>query len=211
MIKAELEAALRAGGHEPEVREALVAAVEECDRLAQLAEDLLVLARAARAGCRCDREPLDVRELLDGVRAALRRPRARARPRDRRRRRRRGCGCDADALRLRQALGNLVDNALRHGAGDDRAARRARGTAASALEVADEGPGFPPASPAAPSSASPAATRARTRGGTGLGLAIVRAIAEAHGGRAEIVRGPGAAVRITAARSAASGPSQRPA
>jgi signal transduction histidine kinase len=34
---------------------------------------------------------------------------------------------------------------------------------------------------------------ARTRGGTGLGLAIVRAIAEAHGGRAEIVESAGGA------------------
>ena len=43
----ELDGALRAGDHETEVREALVAAVEECDRLAQMAEDLLVIARAS--------------------------------------------------------------------------------------------------------------------------------------------------------------------
>ena len=36
VIKAELEGALRAGGHAPQVREALVASVEECDHLAQL-------------------------------------------------------------------------------------------------------------------------------------------------------------------------------
>ena len=54
VIKTELEGALRAGGHDPRVREALVAAVEECDHLAQLAEDLLVLARERRRrGCRC--------------------------------------------------------------------------------------------------------------------------------------------------------------
>jgi two-component system, OmpR family, sensor kinase len=61
--------------------------------------------------------------------------------------------------------------------------------------VSDHGPGF----------ASELADRAferfargdtaRTRGGTGLGLAIVRAIAEAHGGRAELV--DRATVRLT--------------
>ena len=50
VLKTELEGALRAGGHQPEVREALVAAIEECDHLAQLADDLLVVARAAEGG-----------------------------------------------------------------------------------------------------------------------------------------------------------------
>jgi two-component system, OmpR family, sensor kinase len=47
---------------------------------------------------------------------------------------------------------------------------------------------------------------ARTRGGTGLGLAIVKAIAEAHGGTAEIVPGPGATVRISLRAVSAPGP-----
>ncbi len=41
VLKTELEGALRTGDYGPEVREALVAAIEECDHLAALAEDLL--------------------------------------------------------------------------------------------------------------------------------------------------------------------------
>src|SRR4029453_18842316 len=46
VVKTELEGALRTGDYGPQVREALVAAIDECDHLVQLAEDLLVLARA---------------------------------------------------------------------------------------------------------------------------------------------------------------------
>jgi two-component system sensor histidine kinase BaeS len=98
----------------------------------------------------------------------------------------------ADPLRLRQALGNLVDNALRHGAGDV-TLRAAAEDGGVALEISDDGPGF------APDIADRAFERfargdvARTRGGTGLGLAIVRAIAQAHGGRATL---EGSTVRV---------------
>ena len=99
------------------------------------------------------------------------------------------------ALRLGQALGNLVDNALRYGAGDI-LLRARRSPAGVVLEVSDHGPGF------APDIAGRAFERfargdgARTRGGTGLGMAIVRAVAEAHGGSAAIVAGDGATVAI---------------
>jgi signal transduction histidine kinase len=197
VIKAELEAALRVGGHDEQVREALVAALEECDHLAQLAEDLLVVARAAEGELPVRREAVEVGPLLDGVRARFG-DRAREHGRAIRVDGGDGLRVAADEFRLRQALGNLVDNALRHGAGEIvLRARRAETDGGFELEVADRGPGF------APELADRAFERfargdaARTRGGTGLGLAIVRAIAEAHGGRAEVVEaGAGATVRI---------------
>jgi two-component system OmpR family sensor kinase len=187
VIRAELDAALRAGGHDEQVREALVAALEECDHLAQLAEDLLVVARAAEGELPMRRETVEVGPLLEGVRARFG-DRAREHGRGLRVDGGDGLRLEADEFRLRQALGNLVDNALRHGGGEIvLRARRGATDGAVELEVADHGPGF------APDLASRAFERfargdvARTRGGTGLGLAIVRAIAEAHGGRAEIV------------------------
>jgi signal transduction histidine kinase len=194
VIKAELEGALRAGGHAPQVREALVASVEECDHLAQLAEDLLILARSSEGQLPVQPEPLALHEQLERVARRFG---------DRAAERGRGISVDAgdelsvyaDELRLRQALGNLVDNALRYGRGEI-VLRARRAGPGLALEVADEGEGF----------AAGFAERAferfardeltRTREGAGLGLSIVRAIAEAHDGHAEVVGGAGATVRI---------------
>jgi two-component system, OmpR family, sensor kinase len=187
VIRAELDAALRAGGHDEQVREALVAALEECDHLAQLAEDLLFVARAAEGELPMRREAVEVRPLLEGVRARFG-DRAREHRRDLRVDGGDGLRIEADELRLRQALGNLVDNALRHGGGDIvLRARRGALDGAVEIEVADQGPGFDPDLANRAFERFTRGDAARTRGGTGLGLAIVRAIAEAHGGRAEIV------------------------
>jgi signal transduction histidine kinase len=196
VVKAELEAALRAGGHDPEVREALVAALEECDHLAQLAEDLLLVARAAEGELPVRRERVELRPLLESVSARFG-DRARERRRDIRVEGGDRLSVEADEFRLRQALGNLVDNALRHGEGEVvlRAGRAERNGGVE-LEVADAGSGFAPGLAERAFERFARGDTARTRGGTGLGLAIVRAIAEAHGGRAEIVAGDGATVRI---------------
>ncbi len=86
---------------------------------------------------------------------------------------------------MRQALGNLVDNALRHGGGD--VVLQARATAGgSELSVSDSGPGFDPEIRAHAFERFTRGDVARARGGAGLGLAIVEAIVEAHGGTAEI-------------------------
>jgi two-component system, OmpR family, sensor kinase len=198
VIRAELEAALRAGGHDEQVREALVAALEECDHLAQLAEDLLVVARAAEGELPIRREAIEVRPLLEGVRARFA-DRAREHGRELTVDGGDGLRVEADDLRLRQALGNLVDNALRHGRGEVvLRARRSNEDGGVALEVADQGPGFDPDLADRAFERFARGDAARTRGGTGLGLAIVRAIAEAHGGGARIVTESthGATVRL---------------
>jgi len=191
VLKTELEGALRAGEHAPEARAALVAAVEECDHLAQLAEDLLVLARAGEGRLPVRPEPLAVAALLEGVRDRFT-DRARQRGREIRVAAAGNLEVTADPLRLRQALGNLVDNALRHGEGTiTLTGRTADGGVA--LEVGDEGPGFGDDVAGRAFERFARGDAARTRGGTGLGLAIVRAIAEAHGGSASLA---GSGVRV---------------
>ncbi|HEX2125835.1 MAG TPA: ATP-binding protein [Thermoleophilaceae bacterium] len=195
IVKTELESSMRTGDFGPDVREALAAAIEECDRLAQLAEDLLVVARSAEGELPVRPQEIAARPLLDDVRERFA---ARAAQRNRviRVDAEDGLRLSGDPLRLRQALGNLVDNALRHGDGEVVVRARPSG-AGVGLEVSDAGPGFEPGFAERAFERFARGDRARARGGSGLGLAIVQAIAEAHGGRAEIVSGrDGATVRI---------------
>lgn len=190
VVKTELEAALRTGDYGPAVRQGLLAAVEECDRLAQLADDLLVLARLSEAGLPVRAQPIRPRSLLEEVRdryvdRAVQRDRhvdVQVAVADDR-------AFDADPDRLRQALGNLFDNSLRHGAGDI-TLRVRRADAGVWLEVTDCGPGFAPDIAGRAFERFARGDAARTRGGAGLGLAIVAAVAHAHGGTAAIIAAP---------------------
>jgi signal transduction histidine kinase len=103
-----------------------------------------------------------------------------------------------DRLRLEQAVGNLVDNALRHGSGHvDLGARRSDGSVE--LRVSDAGSGFPPGFLTRAAERFTRADEARAGGASGLGLAIVDAIARAHGGQLRIANGEaaGAVVSLT--------------
>jgi len=181
ILKAELELALRAGRSRGELLAALSSAAEETDRVAQLAEDLLVIARSDRGRLPVRLTPVGATELLERVRTRFgqraleqgRRLTVTVPP---------GMQLTADPLRLEQALGNIVDNALRHGSGTIRLSAAERDGALE-LRVADEGTGFPGSFLDHAFERFTRADTARGRGGAGLGLAIVQAIARAHGGR----------------------------
>jgi signal transduction histidine kinase len=81
-----------------------------------------------------------------------------------------------DAVRLAQAIGNLIANAVEHG-GERIELRAATAGARVRVEVSDDGPGLPAPVPAL-------IRRARGgRGRRGRGLAIAADIARRHGGR----------------------------
>jgi two-component system sensor histidine kinase BaeS len=88
---------------------------------------------------------------------------------------------EADPLRLRQALDNLVSNALVHsGSADDVVVSARRTKTSILLSVADMGHGVPLADQERIFESG--LRLDSTRPGSGIGLAVTRAIAEAHGG-----------------------------
>jgi heavy metal sensor kinase len=201
-LQAELELALARPRDEDELLRAIRSVADEVDGLARLAEDLLVLARADEGRLPLNRAPLQPAQLLESV---ARRFAGRAK-RDRRRIATEARGdepVDCDRLRLEQALGNLVDNALRHGAGTVRL-RVDRNGDWLTLRTADEGPGFPPEFLPHAFERFARADQARGDGAAGLGLAIVDAIARAHEGSAQAANGDsgGAVVTLTIPASA---------
>jgi signal transduction histidine kinase len=197
LLQAELELALRRPRAADELRRALASAAEEVDRLTRLAEDLLVLARADEGRLPLRRSSVPVGDLFETV-ARRFGPRAEAGGRALAVAARPGETIVADRLRLEQALGNLVDNALRHGAGAVRLESERRDGEVT-LRVSDEGGGFPPAFLPHAFERFARADEARGRGATGLGLAIVDAVARAHGGSAKAANrdGGGAVVSLT--------------
>jgi two-component system OmpR family sensor kinase len=195
ILKAELELALRSGRGADELRAALESAAEETDRLVQLAEDLLVLARSDQGGGLPLRpEPADARDVLDAVagrflgRAGRQHAELAVTAGE-------GLRIEADRLRLEQAVGNLVDNALRHGGRRIELAAEDRGERV-ALAVRDDGAGFPEEFLDTAFERFTRADSARGRGGTGLGLAIVAAIVRAHGGSAGARNLPGGGAEV---------------
>lgn len=198
VLKGDIDVALRRERTPEEYRRALESGREEVDRMAALADGLLTLARTD-AGLPSDQlRPLDLQDL---VRRVVERARpaaaaaaltlevtATAAP------------TRGDAGLLERAVGNLVENAVKYSAQHGRVAVRCGVEGGAAIvEVEDAGPGIAPEHVpnlfARFSRGDPA--RARD-GGAGLGLPIARAIAEAHGGRLELVRAaPGPLFRVT--------------
>jgi two-component system sensor histidine kinase BaeS len=100
----------------------------------------------------------------------------------------------ADPIRLRQAVGNLVTNAIRHTpAGGSVTVSGRTESDGQVIDVADTGPGLSDAERAMVFERFWRAEKSRSRqtGGSGLGLSIVRKLIEAHGGTVSVTSTPG--------------------
>ncbi|NMO92755.1 cell wall metabolism sensor histidine kinase WalK [Actinomycetospora sp. TBRC 11914] len=199
-LRAELELAGRPGRDREELADAVASAAGETDRVIRLADDLLTLARADGTEGFLRRRPTD----LSAVAAAAARAASAV-----------GDVRDVDVVvespphleaevdpdRLRQALDNLLANALRHSPEHGVVTLTLTRTGGRAVfTVADDGPGFPEDFlPHAFERFRRADTaRARADGGSGLGLSIVETITHAHRGRVRAANRPegGAVVEI---------------
>jgi two-component system sensor histidine kinase TctE len=185
-LKSQTELAL-AAATDPALRQRLERVHESAVRGARLVSQLLVLARAEpEAAAAQGWAPVDCEALVHDV-AREWVPRALA------------AGCDLGVevtapgvrvqgveLLLREALVNLVDNAIRYaGSGATITVRLRRAGDDVWLEVEDNGPGLPPEWR---ERVFERFVRVQASGdGCGLGLAIVREIAERHGGSATLV------------------------
>ncbi|MGH3029299.1 MAG: sensor histidine kinase [Gaiellaceae bacterium] len=201
LLKTELELALRRPRSAAELEQAIRSAAAESDRLARLAEDLLVLARFDQGRLPLRRGPLSAAVILANV-AERFRPEAENEGRSIKVDSPDGLEVVGDELRLEQAFGNLVDNALRHGRGAV-LLRAVDSDGRVELHVTDEGEGFTPEFFAHAFERFSRADEARSGEGAGLGLAIVRVIAGAHGGSAHARNreGGGADVWVSLAKA----------
>ncbi|MGH3744941.1 MAG: ATP-binding protein [Mycobacteriales bacterium] len=98
-----------------------------------------------------------------------------------------------DPDKVDQVVGNLVENALRHGSGTVTVTVVGDSEGAT-VTVDDEGEGVPP--DVAPRIFSKFFRGRASRGGTGLGLYIVRGLVEAHGGTVGVETAPGGGARF---------------
>jgi signal transduction histidine kinase len=197
LMRTELELALRRPRTNDELVTALWSAAAEAERLSQLSEALLVLARSDDSGLPLTTRPTPVGGILSRVAARFHRRAAnegRTVVVDDRFNRE----AVLDETRIEQALANLVENALRHGTGNV-AMRAAQTPDGLMLTVEDEGDGFDEEFLPRAFERFSRADDARSGGGAGLGLAIVRAIVDAHGGSVVASNGAehGTTVEIT--------------
>ena len=190
-------------------KEAMGSMLEEVDRLTRLVDTLLQLARGDAGTIRLSRERVDLADLARGVVASLG---ILAEERHQR------FQVDApapvavvaDRLVLRDAIANIVDNALKYGPADsavDVAVCRQGDRAL--ITIADQGPGIPIEHRSRIFDRFYRVDEGRSRemGGAGLGLAIAKWAVEANGGTIELVNNAhrGAAFRIALPIAAQSG------
>jgi signal transduction histidine kinase len=195
-MKAELDLALSRARTPAAMEEALRSASIEADRLAALAEDLLVYSRVEDGVVPIVRADVDLGELVQASCEAHERVahhagvdiRMHIEPAE----------ASIDGIRMRQVIDNLLDNALRHTPAGGSVTVEATTSADNLrMTVRDTGAGFD-------KSVQGTALEPFVRGdgeravssGAGLGLAIVHAVVNAHGGLVDLHNVPGGGAEV---------------
>ena len=176
-----------------EYKEAIGSMLEEIDRLTNLVDTLLRLSYGDAGTVRLSREAIDLGQLARdvvsslGILAEERHQRLTVTVAER-------VSVSADRLVLREAITNVVDNAIKYSPRASTIDIRVRADGTQALvTVADQGPGIAPEHRERIFDRFFRLDEARSRddGGAGLGLAIAKWAIEANGGRVSVADGPG--------------------
>ena len=190
-LQVTVESGLEKTGPENAAREALADCLEETQRVQATLDTLLDVAEAEAGAMKLRRETIkasdmfaEVTELYEfaaeakGAKLEVRVPPE--------------MEFEGDRVRLRRALANLVDNALKYlGNGRSIVLSAEMTEREILLRVQDDGLGIAPEDLPKIWDRLFRADRSRSAPGMGLGLSLVKAIAEAHDGRAEAESAPG--------------------
>ncbi|MEX1205244.1 MAG: PAS-domain containing protein [Dongiaceae bacterium] len=172
--------------------------VEASQRLLSLINDILDIATIDAGYMQIDLLPVDVKSVLAALKAL-----AGERARNRELALEVDCPADigtvpADERRLKQAVYNLISNAIKFTPEGGRVTVSARrGDDELLISVTDTGIGIPAADQAAVFGKFARVGGQVRQSGAGLGLALVKSLIELHGGRVELDSTPGAGTRVT--------------
>jgi signal transduction histidine kinase len=190
-LQVSVESGLEKTGRESVAREALADCLEETQRVQATLDTLLDVAEAEAGAMRLKRETIRTADLLTEV-AELYEFVAEEKGAKLEVRGSEGVEFEGDRVRLRRALTNLVDNALKYlGSGRSVVLSAERTEREIFLRVQDDGLGISPEDLPRIWDRLFRADRSRSAPGMGLGLSLVKAIAEAHDGQAEATSTPG--------------------
>lgn len=188
-LRSRAEAALRDNGGDEGYRDGLMRIIEEADELIKTFNALLLIARLEAGAVEENMEAFDIGELVRDV-AELYEPVAEEAGLALAVEVASGPRLKAHRQLIGQAVANLVDNAIKYGAGGGRSGQPADAIAVRVHEfaegveisVADRGPGIARQDRERALKRFVRLERSRTKPGTGLGLSLVTAVARIHGG-----------------------------
>jgi signal transduction histidine kinase len=202
-LRGSVELALRENADPAAMREALADCMEESDRVLSRIRMLMDIAEAEAGTMRLERRNVDlcqlIREVVEMYEYVAEEKKikvtAELPP---------GCPASVDATRMRQAFGNLLDNAIKYTPGGGAVTVTASLEAGrAAVRFRDTGIGIPPEEHGRIWDRLYRGDKSRSQRGLGLGLSVVKAVVEAHGGTATVTSASGQGSEFTVTLPAA--------